>query len=387
MIKITHVISDTNIGGAGILLCSIVNGLSGEFIFEVILPKGSELSKRLPKNVKITELDIAKDTSFDSKDFFKFFKYFKRNKTDIVHTHASLSARLAAKCSGVRTAISTRHCAKLHQTINPMNIFEKIIYSFSTDITVSTADYATKNLIKYGVNKDTIVTIKNGSPDLKESIKETRFSAHEALGIDKDVKIIGSVARLEKIKGQDLILRSAASILKEYENLHFLFLGTGSQKEEYERLASALGIKKHVSFLGYVKNPQLYQKDFYLNINASRGTETSCLATSECMSLGIPTIASDFGGNTEMIKNGFNGMIFSADNIFSLCEATLKILKDENLYKTLSEGALKSYNESFSLPVMLDAYRKLYNSSKTERDIRRNGAAAEGGKTIVFQKD
>ena len=45
--KITHVISDSNIGGAGILLCSLIDGLKNDFDFEVIIPEGAELAKRL----------------------------------------------------------------------------------------------------------------------------------------------------------------------------------------------------------------------------------------------------------------------------------------------------------------------------------------------------
>ena len=78
MLKITQVITDTNIGGAGILLSSIVRGLSDEFDFEVILPKDSKLIQRLPKNVKITELDITKDKSFNFKDALTFYRYFLR---------------------------------------------------------------------------------------------------------------------------------------------------------------------------------------------------------------------------------------------------------------------------------------------------------------------
>ena len=367
MLKITQVITDTNIGGAGILLSSIVRGLSDDFLFEVILPKGSRLKERLPSNVKITELDITGDVSFSPKDAFKFYKHFSKQKPDIVHTHASLSARIGAKTAGVSTLISTRHCAKVQETVKKMNIPKRLIYNGTTDLTVSTADFATENLIKYGVDENRIRTIKNGSPDLKDKIYGSDFSLYSALGIDKSTKIVGSVARLERIKGQDLILRSAKDIINEYENVHFLFLGTGSLMEEYRKMASALGISDHVTFLGYVERPELYQKDFYINLNASRGTETSCLATSECMSLGIPTVASDFGGNTEMIKDGINGLVFNTDNTFSLSEAVLRILRDGELYKKLSVGAKRSYHEEFSLSKMLDSYRNLYLSFDNKR--------------------
>lgn len=369
--KITHVISDTNIGGAGILLRSVLTSLSERFDFEAIVPKGAELSGTLPASVKITELDVSGDKSFSLRDVKAFYNYFKLNTTDVVHTHASLSARLGAKLAGVRLALSTRHCAIPDASVERKNFIKRLVYRLSTDLTVSTADFATNNLIKEGIPKSRIITIKNGSPDVSEKVKDSHFSAHEELKLPKGTKIIGSVARLEWVKGQDLILRAVPDIVRRVKNVHFLFIGEGGKKSEYQRLAASLGIEKHVTFLGYTPQPWNYQKDFYLNVNASRGTETSCLATSECMALGVPTVASSFGGNTEMICHGENGLIFTSDNVFALKEAILSLLLDEGKRDRLSAEARKSYENSFSLCRMADDYKRLYlsldNYSKDRR--------------------
>ena len=78
------------------------------------------------------------------------------------------------------------------------------------------------------------------------------------------------------------------------------------------------------------------------------------------MSLGIPTVASSFGGNTEMIKHGKDGLIFNTDNVFSLTGAILDLLEDEELYKSLCLGARKSSEDSFSLARMASEYKNLY---------------------------
>ena len=360
--KITHVISDSNVGGAGILLSSLVNELKNDFEFEIIIPMGSSLLSRLPDGVKITSLPIIPDRSFSARDVSLFRDYFKDNPADIIHTHASLSARLGGKLSGIKRCISTRHCAHPEAKVKKMSLPKRYLYETSTDLTVSTADFAAKNLVDSGIRKEKIITIKNGSRDVSHIKKQNSFSLYEALGIPKERKIIGSVARLEKIKGQDLILRSAKEVLKFFPDTHFVFVGSGSMEDEYKKMSARLGIDKNVSFTGYVERPELYQKDFYINVNSSRGTETSSLATSECMSLGIPTVASAFGGNTEMIKGGENGLIFSTDNVFSLTGALLDLLEDEELYKRLCLGARESFEKSFSLPMMSEKYKKMYLS-------------------------
>lgn len=360
--KITHIISDSNVGGAGILLSSLASELKDDFDLEIILPEGSALIKRLTTEVKITALPFSPDVSFSSRDVPLFRDYFKRNGADVIHTHASLSARLGAKMAGVPRCISTRHCSIPSAKVKKMPKHKRLLYEMTTDLTVSTADFATENLVKSGLKRNKIVTIKNGSRDISKLTDDADFSIYEELNIPRERKIIGSVARLERVKGQDVILRAAREVLKFFPDTHFVFVGCGSLLGEYKKISAALGVDKNVSFTGYTEHPELYQKDFYINVIASRGTETSSLATSECMSLGIPTVASSFGGNTEMICHGKDGLIFNTDNVFALTSALISLLEDEELYRSLSHAARKTYEEKFSLSRMTESYKNLYLS-------------------------
>ncbi len=359
--KITHVISDTNIGGAGILLSSIASELKNEFEFEIILPKGSRLIERLPSSsVKITEADISPDKSFSPSDIGRLRRYFKRTAPDIVHTHAALSSRIAARLAGVPVCLSTRHCARSEDAVKRRNLMQRIIYNCFTDITISTAEYATRNLIGEGTKKGSIVTIRNGVRIMPKQDTDAEQDILKNLKIPKNARVIGSVARLERVKGQDLIIRAAAEILKDFNDVYFLIVGDGSLAEEYKHLAAKLGLLEKVIFTGYVSDPAIYQKHFYLNVNASRGTETSCLAISECMGLGIPTVASDFGGNTEMIEDGVNGLLFKSDNAFDIERCLRSILCSEALYSRLSRGAVRIFRERYSIERMISEYRNLY---------------------------
>jgi glycosyltransferase involved in cell wall biosynthesis len=235
-------------------------------------------------------------------------------------------------------------------------------------MTISTADFATDNLVKEGVPRSKIVTIKNGSRCPEGLTESEKTKLCKELNIRSDALIIGSSARLEEVKGQDLILRAAPGIIKSFPRAVFLFLGDGSRRDEYMRLSASLGIEKNVRFIGYVENPAPYQNLFYVNVNSSRGTETSCLAISECMALGIPTVASSFGGNTEMIKDGECGLIFPTDNHFELQRAVLRLLSDGELHKKLSFGARRRYEDLYSTERMANDYKKLYLSLGNLRD-------------------
>ncbi len=362
MLEITQVISDSNIGGAGVLVAHICESLKDDFRFTVLMPKGSALEGRMPDGVRTLTFPMAHDKSFRASDVERFRTFFLRQKPDIVHTHATLSARLGARLSGVNNILSTRHCAK--ENHEKSSFLYRKVYNSVTDLTISTAHFAKKNLIDEGIPPEKICVIHNGSPMTPRTTKEERLSLKRALGIPEDAVVLGSVARLEVVKGQDLMIEAIARLskMKGIPEVHLILVGTGSADMMYRTLARELGVERLVHFVGFSDTPYRFQNIFDININASRGTETSCLATSECMSLGVVTVASDFGGNPEMIVDGANGLLFRREDVGGLVDAVVHLIHDARLYLRLSSGARLSYEHHFSLEEMASAYRALYLS-------------------------
>ena len=110
MIKVIEVSTDTNIGGAGRVLLILLKELDRtKFDVSVILPKNSLLTPEIKKlGVRITEVDGIADKSLDFLSIKRLKKIFDKEKPDVVHTHASMSARIAARLSGCKV-VYTRH--------------------------------------------------------------------------------------------------------------------------------------------------------------------------------------------------------------------------------------------------------------------------------------
>ena len=110
MIKVIEVSSDSNIGGAGKCILTFLKTFDREkFDVCVILPKNSLLKAEAEKyKVKIFEVDYLAEKSLDIRAVSRLKRLFKRLKPDVVHTHASMSARIAAKLCGIGT-VYTRH--------------------------------------------------------------------------------------------------------------------------------------------------------------------------------------------------------------------------------------------------------------------------------------
>ena len=110
MYKIFEVSTDTNIGGAGKCLLILLKEFDRtKFDVSLVLPKNSKLAPLVKElGVRIIEVDGMADKYLDFSAVSELKQLFDKEKPDLVHTHASMSARIAAKLAGVKV-VYTRH--------------------------------------------------------------------------------------------------------------------------------------------------------------------------------------------------------------------------------------------------------------------------------------
>ena len=152
--------------------------------------------------------------------------------------------------------------------------------------------------------------------------------------------------------------------------MRFLFLGDGSQIDRYQELAQALDIEDRVRFCGFVDDLAPYYGIMDLNVNASFGTETSSLSLSEGMSVGVPALASHYGGNPRMIEPGVNGFMFPPHDAKALAALLLRLYDDRALCHALSSGARRLYRERFTAEAMVRQLEGLYTRLTVEHARR-----------------
>ena len=161
-------------------------------------------------------------------------------------------------------------------------------------------------------------------------------------------------------KAHATFLRAAKLICTSGRDYRFLIVGEGSERHSLESLAKRLGVADSVIFTGFCENITEYMSLFDININCSVGTETSSLALSEGMSLGIPAIASDYGGNPYMVRDGVNGFLYPQGNAEELAKKIL-LLEDKKLYEKLSRGARERFESELNARRMTRLTEKLYS--------------------------
>ena len=364
MIRVLEAISDTNIGGAGrLLLARLEESDRARFDETVILPRDSKLCPRLDAlEVKYIAIGGCSDRSLDIFAIPRLYGEIRRIKPHILNSHACLSARIAGRIAGVPTVIQTRHSSfplsKIYKRRTVRTAVRVASRTFSDRI-IAVAHIVAQDLVRMGVEHERISVIINGARPLCRASEISIRTTRERLGIPIGARVVGMCARLEKCKDHATFLRAAKLICASGRDYRFLIVGEGSERRALESLAKQLGVADSVIFTGFCENVSEYMSLFDINVNCSVGTETSSLALSEGMSLGIPAIASDYGGNPYMVRDGVNGFLYSQGNSEELAKKIL-LLEDEKLYESLSGGARARFDNELNSKRMTRLTEELY---------------------------
>ena len=185
MIRVLQIISDTNIGGGGHSLLNYLRYRDRERVeVLVVMPRRSALKPAVEElGVEVAEIDAMADKSLDWKAIPLLRQLIHSWKPDLVHTHGSLSGRIAARLCGVRV-LYTKHCAfppsKL-QTSPPGRLAGRILDWALSDGVVAVGPSAEENLTSTGIPKEKIHVLFNGVAPLKPAAPEERARLRERI--------------------------------------------------------------------------------------------------------------------------------------------------------------------------------------------------------------
>ena len=372
--KILNVISDSNIGGAGKLLLTFLTNVNREeFDISVVLPKDSLLTPEIEKiGIRTIEIDGISDKSFGISAVKKLSALYKEEKPHIIHTHAALSARVAAKLNKLKV-VHTRHSVHTSQRLSREPGYKKrfpykhlvgALNNYLSDIIIATSPVAKLSMVETGTSKKKAIMIYNGINGLQPLTDRQRRACREHYGLTDNDFVCAVIARLEKVKGIEYIIKAAQLLQKDDRAIKILIVGTGSEEEALMQLADELEVN-NVIFTGFVEEIRYITGMIDLQLNASH-TETTNLALLEGLSLGVPAVASDCAGNPYVINDGVNGVLFEENDYVGLSKAILELKRNPRELQHLSKRAREIFAEKFDSKVMTrrveDIYRELIAS-------------------------
>jgi glycosyltransferase involved in cell wall biosynthesis len=187
------------------------------------------------------------------------------------------------------------------------------------------------------------------------------------LGVKNGDPIIGMVANIRPIKDHECFLRASRIIADKEPSAKFIIIGSG-EREAMEGLSSRiskLDLKYCVMKLGERKNPVSLMRLFDVGVLTSK-SEGLSNALIEYGAVGVPCVATDVGGNSEILENGVNGFLVPASSPEAVADRVFKLLKNRELRNRFGINArnlvLNRFDGERCISAYDDYYKKILSS-------------------------
>ena len=356
---VTHVVSSLRLGGAErfVLDLSSVqkdNNWSPQIISfgsidDTLVAEANSLNIPL----KIIDKNLSKKQRFT-----KIIQIFINQKKDaILHIHSPAALKQAAmflflnRLNRVQV-IYTRHgCAPL-AAMN-WRLVHFIARPFIHKVTFVSLAGLEAFKIHYPWPQSKLKVIENGVLVPSTSPKKLADS-----NTDCPFRI-GSVGRMVALKGQINLLKALLQIKTQLPPPEVHFFGSGPEQESLQKFTKEHQLESLVFFHGTVLNRQKVYDSIDLLVVCSE-TEGLSLAIMESMARGIPVIATEVGGNPQLVTPNETGFLVPYNEVEPLVHAILAIKSNPTLYDLLAENAKRFIASKYSLQTTLEQYFQSY---------------------------
>ncbi|MCX5680891.1 MAG: glycosyltransferase family 4 protein, partial [Candidatus Omnitrophica bacterium] len=158
--------------------------------------------------------------------------------------------------------------------------------------------------------------------------------------------IIGMVARLSDVKGQDILIKAIAKVVGKFQDVNLVLVGEGKFKDVLLSLVKELALEKNVFFLPIINDQQNILPLFDIFVMPSR-QEGLGLSVMEAQAHGVAVIASDVGGLPTLVQDGKTGILFPKENVDKLAEAMIQLIEDPARRSELGGAAQEFIRANF----------------------------------------
>jgi len=282
---------------------------------------------------------------------------------DVVHTHSGVwyKAALAARLAGARTVVHTEHGRRLPDRWTDRLIdgqaarFTRVVVAVSEELQAYLGARVTRGRCR-------VVWIPNGVRTDLFAPRPDSGVLRRALGLAADVPLIGSVGRLEPVKGFDVMIEALARLLATWDGGQppiLVVAGDGSERGALEDLARRLGVDRQVRLLGWHDRPSDLLETITIFTLASRSEGTS-ISLLEAMSSGVCPVVTRVGGNAAVLGPALAHRLVPADDPAALAAAWRAALTDPEL-RTRDAAAGRTQAEAcYGLDAMVRRHADLY---------------------------
>ena len=354
------------IGGSERQVFNIRQGLDRSR-FDLHLGCFGRFDEQIPVDLSGTPLEVYKIGKLYGpralRECLRLRSYLRRQRIDVVHAYnfyANVFAVPAARLARVPVVL-----ASIRDTGEVWTANQRAVNRLAcrlADRVVVNAETIKRGLVEEGYRPEQIVVVHNGiiCPPVKEG--QDRI-LHRELGLSPDDVLIGVVCRIARVKGLEYFLDAARDILARIPKAKFVIIGDNSfnpeYREELKQQTIRLGLQDSVIFTGFRLDVQKILSSLAVSVLPSlkEGLSNSLL---ESMAAGVPVVATNVGGNPEVVIHGETGLLVPPKNSDALVEAICRVVLTPRLHQSFGQAGRRRVLEHFSNERMIRTVERLY---------------------------
>jgi glycosyltransferase involved in cell wall biosynthesis len=252
------------------------------------------------------------------------------------------------------------------------NLFDRVVTFRVARHVCANSQFGQSLLVTNGCDPTRTSVIHNGI-DLARIDAHTPADIRAIQGWPADAVVLGTVSRLVKSKGVDVLIRAVARLAHRWP-VYCVLVGDGPQRAELEQLACDLGVNGRIAFLGTRLPSEPLARGFDIATLMTRTTEAFSNSILEYMALGRAVVATDVGGNRELVTPGETGLLVPPGDDAALAQALESLLAHPELAYNMGRRARARVEAEFRMEQTTEQFVELWH-----RHSRRPSPVASTG--------
>ncbi|MGH1362023.1 MAG: glycosyltransferase [Calditrichia bacterium] len=318
---------------------------------------------------RIINLDMPLGNNFQLPFVLK--KLFKEEKFDIVHTRSwgtLLEGVMGAKLAGAPVVIHGEHGTFPEKW--PHTLLQNMFWRWADQMVTVSAELGKRLSGSTGFPFERMQHLLNGVDDsLFFTDDKLRFEFRQRFNFEEDDFVVGTIGRFYPVKNHPMLYRAAKRLKDRGEKIKLAIVGGTTSplwQKQVEDLIAELDIGDVVNLLGFHQevNMMLNGMDIFALTSFSEGCSN---VIQEAIFAGVPVIATEVGGNPELVQHNKTGMLVPSDDDEALADRILELKNDSARRFELRDKALENARENFSLRSMIERYENLYISTYSKK--------------------
>ncbi|MCK9392780.1 MAG: glycosyltransferase family 4 protein [Syntrophales bacterium] len=289
------------------------------------------------RNVKLHVLKMINGVRFMNVPLvmIQIARIINRENPDILHAHQVTQSGFWCAMCGFHPYVLTAWGSDI--VVQPQK--SKLIRWKATfalkraDVITCDAQHMADRMVEMGVAREKIKLIYFGVDTEKFSAKKRDAKIKEKLNIASDSPVVISLRGMSPIYDLESLVKAAPLVLEKVPEAKFLIAGDGEQRSYLENLATSLAVFDSMRFVGLVSNNDIprYLASSDVYVSTSLSDAGLAASTAEAMACELPAVVTDFGDNSQWVKDGHGGFVVPLKSPSLLAERIVHLLKNEDI--------------------------------------------------------